>query len=113
MGQGLRLSSYGNVLGASSLDERKADNPKGLGAGIDRRSAAKSQPLDAHTGRSQMTERTEPGMWISPADAKKILFMLGKGASRIRPGEYTALDTLEMVQRLERVVEMDRDDDRG
>lgn len=56
-------------------------------------------------------EQRPRGMWVSPSDAKKILFMLGKGASRIRPGEYTAEQTMEMVQRLERVVEMERDDD--
>lgn len=51
-------------------------------------------------------------MTLDPSSARLILFMLGKGASRIRPGEYTAEQTMEMVQRLERVVEMERDDGR-
>lgn len=50
-------------------------------------------------------------MTLTPSSARLILFMLGKGASRIRPDEYTAEQTMEMVQRLERVVEMERDDD--
>lgn len=52
-------------------------------------------------------------MTLDPSSARLILFMLGKGASRIRPGEYTAEQTLEMQARLERVMEMERDDDRG
>ena len=48
---------------------------------------------------------------LTAESARLILFMLGKGASRIRPGKYTANDTMKMIERLERVVEMERDDD--
>ncbi len=46
-------------------------------------------------------------MTLSPESARLILFMLGKGASRIRPGEYTAEQTMEMQARLERVAKGD------
>lgn len=44
-------------------------------------------------------------MTIDPSSARLILFMLGKGASRIRPGEYTAEPTLEMENRLREVAD--------
>lgn len=50
-------------------------------------------------------------MTLDPSSARLILFMLGKGASRIRPGEYTANDTMKMMDRLKQVAEMERDDD--
>jgi hypothetical protein len=50
-------------------------------------------------------------MTLDPSSARLILFMLGKGASRIRPGEYTAEQTMEMETRLREAAEMERDDD--
>lgn len=42
-------------------------------------------------------------MTLTPQTARLLLFMLGQGASRIRPGEYTAEQTMEMVDRLREV----------
>ena len=48
-------------------------------------------------------------MTLTAESARLILFMLGKGASRIRPGEYTALDTLEMERKLREVADVEAD----
>jgi len=45
------------------------------------------------------------GLTIDPSSARLLLFMLGKGASRIRPGEYTAEQTMEMENRLREVAD--------
>lgn len=42
-------------------------------------------------------------MTMTPSDARLLLFMHGKGASRIRPGEYTANQTMEMEKMLREV----------